>query len=304
MPATAEQWARLGELAHILDAVESTRMGLLHRLDLLTKPIDKRGKGVPEQLPEVVAQRQMAKLFEAEERHLTRELETVMATMPLASFGRYRGIGLKSLARLLAVIGDPALDGKDGPRETPAQLWAYCGYHVIDGKGAQRTTGRRANWSTVAKTRAYVMAESCLKAGGPFRDVYDRAKSHYADATYPADVTVRTNRAGTVVRKARKAGDPLSKAHIHARAMRAVSKSILLHLWIEAREQAGLPAEKPSGYLRIDGHVTLDNQLQNAVELEGEGQKLGDDQTGNVLPLTMPIIAAGKRTVAIEPAPR
>lgn len=295
---TSEQWARLCELAHILDSVEATRMGLLHRLDLLTKPIDKRGKGIPEQLPEVVAQRQMAKLFEAEERHLTRELEAVMATMPLASFGRYRGIGLKSLARLLAVIGEPA------DRETPAQLWAYCGYHVIDGKGAQRVTGRRANWSTVAKTRAYVMAESCLKAGGPFRDVYDRAKAHYADAIYPADVTARTNRAGTVVRKARKAGDPLSKAHIHARAMRAMSKSILLHLWIEAREQAGLPAEKPSGYLRIDGHARDDSRLRTAVELEGEGQTEVDNQCGAAPPLTMPIIAAMSRPVDASSAPR
>lgn len=309
--ATNEQWTKLYELSHILDAVETTRMGLLHRLDLLTKPVEKRGKGLPAEMPEIQAQHALAKIFEAEERRLTRELVKVAATFDLASFAQHRGIGLKSLARLLAAIGEPAT------RESPAQLWAYCGYHVLEGKGAARAKGRRANWSTVAKTRAYVMAESCLKAGGPFREVYDRAKVHYSTAVYEADVTERRARSrrekidgewveveGEIKRQARKAGDPLSKAHIHARAMRAASKSILLHLWIEARQQAGLPAEKPSGYLRIDGYETLDSRLQNAVELEGEGQPARDSHVGPALPLTMPMIAAVSRSVDASSAPR
>ncbi len=43
------------------------------------------------------------------------------------------GIGEKQGARLLAAIGDPAWNhAEDRPRRGPAELWAYCGLHVIN----------------------------------------------------------------------------------------------------------------------------------------------------------------------------
>jgi hypothetical protein len=157
----------------------------------------------------------------------------------------------------------------EGPR-TVSALWAYCGLHVLPAAGQSRTDahatcasggdistggdsgqrrtdtqtstagvaarrrkGQQANWSTKAKTRAYLIAESCLKqlvkpcrnpgdgiavhvedcACSPYRVAYDRRKSHTA-ASRPE----------------------WTDGHRHADALRVSSKEVLKHLWRAARE--------------------------------------------------------------------
>lgn len=160
----------------------------------------------------------------------------------------------------------------EGPR-TVSALWAYCGLHVllaaglaesgdqygsagggststgggdgqdvddarldVAGTAARRRKGQQANWSTKAKTRAYLIAESCLKqlkapchagdfegqwlavhydecACSPYRRVYDRRKAH-TSLTRPE----------------------WTDGHRHADALRVASKEVLKDLWRAARE--------------------------------------------------------------------
>jgi hypothetical protein len=145
-----------------------------------------------------------------------------------------------------------------------SELWSYCGYHVLrtghgsgathdrgagsghtggspdhgtaDAQGvgvgvaATRARGQRANWSADAKMRAHLVAVSIVKAGGPYRDVYDTARTKYDDATHHTECK-RCGPSG----KPAQPGSPISAGHQHARALRAVAKEVLKDLWREAK---------------------------------------------------------------------
>lgn len=222
-----------------------------------------RGLGLTEDNPAVKRSAVMLDALEKTEHEVVLGLNRLMRAHPLGPWQKsVRGVGEKQLARLLACIGDPYWNtAKDEPR-TVSQLWAYCGLHVLPapsqvhnedranpagggnvlpaggdssqrnsdnqagtaGVAARRAKGQRANWSTDAKTKAYLIAESCLKAGS-YRDVYDDHKARAAAAVHAADCAPCKAKAST----------PLTLGHQHARAMRAMSKAILKDLWIEAR---------------------------------------------------------------------
>lgn len=99
------------------------------------------------------------------------------------------------------------------------------------GVAPTRTRGQRSNWSTAAKTRAYLIAESCIKqAHSPYRAVYDTARAKYAQAVH----AVECRRCGPKGDPAAP-GTPLSAGHQHGRAMRAVMKELLRDLWRESK---------------------------------------------------------------------
>jgi len=93
-----------------------------------------------------------------------------------------------------------------------------------------RVRGQRANWSADAKKRAWLVAVSCMKSTGPYRDVYDKGRAKYADSTHQVDCK-RCGPAG----KPALVGSPLSAGHQHARALRLVAKAVLRDLWREAK---------------------------------------------------------------------
>jgi hypothetical protein len=79
---------------------------------------------------------------QATEHRAILDLQRKMRAHPLGPWMKAaHGIGEKQGARLLAVIGDPYIRPEivraDGtvepsrPRKGPAELWAFCGYHVI-----------------------------------------------------------------------------------------------------------------------------------------------------------------------------
>jgi hypothetical protein len=145
----------------------------------------------------------------------------------------------------------------EGPR-TVSALWALCGLHVIPadqesndtqyvvvggdggdpgrrtvdtrtptaGVAPKRRRGQKANWSTKAKTRAYLVAVSCLKQlikpctgdahvedcqCSPYRVVYDQRRMHTA-RTHP----------------------DWPDGHSHNDALRVAAKAFLRDLWREA----------------------------------------------------------------------
>jgi len=185
------------------------------------------------------------------EETAVKALERAMRDHPMGPWVRkQRGLGLKQAGRLLAAVGDPywrpeiiIYDDDDvetgrrpaGPR-TVSALWAYSGLHVNgDGLAVRRKKGVQSNWSTNAKMRAYLCAESCVKqlvqpchaadfegrwlavhyddcACSPYRVTYDRRKTHTAE-TQPEWKPI----------------------HRHVDALRVASKEILKAMWIEAR---------------------------------------------------------------------
>jgi hypothetical protein len=160
------------------------------------------------------------------------------------------------------ILSDGSID-PSRPR-TVSELWAYCGFHVLPahhaandahpstvggnqaghpgqtivgtqmkcaGVAPTRKRGQRGNWSTEARSRTRLIAESCIKRyGSPFRPVYDEGREKYADAVHTSPC-VRCGPKGSPAL----VGSPLSDGHKHARALRLVAKEILKSLWLEGK---------------------------------------------------------------------
>lgn len=193
-------------LADAVDDLERVRIATANRLRAL------RGAKGLEDSPEYDRMTGMLAQLEGLEHDAVLQLRRAMRAHPLGPFVRRTiGLGEKQAARLLAAIGDPYLAGPDRPRRGPAELWAYCGLHVQDARRPRRRRGEQANWSNVAKMRARLCAESCVKAmRSPYRPVYDRERAKWADR----DTT---------------------DLHKHNHALAVVAKAILRDLWVEAK---------------------------------------------------------------------
>jgi hypothetical protein len=260
----------LALLADVLDDLERTRIANENRLRQLTrnepdKDGEERGFGLTLDQPQVAALADVVTALGKLEHQSTLNLQRAVRKHPLGPWVKATvGVGEKQGGRLLAAIGDPYWNTLHDRPRLVSELWAYCGLHVhpaahsaadahaVSGGGgkqgdpghhglaAQRTTagvaptrarGQRANWSTVAKTRAYLVAESCIKqARSPYRAVYDNGRTKYADAVHQTPCK-RCGPSG----KPAATGTPISAGHQHARAMRLVMKEILKDLWRESK---------------------------------------------------------------------
>jgi hypothetical protein len=226
-----------------------------------------RGFGLDESHPDVARLAALVAMLAEAEHKAELNLARLMRGHPLGPWvAAQKGIGAKQAARLLAAIGDPYFNDLHGRARTVSELWAFCGYHVIRtpvsghaGTGTQagnaadetegrpghvpagdhshcagvaprRQRGQQSNWSETARKRAWLIAMSCMKAGGPYRAVYDATRAKYAEAVHPAPC-IRCGPAG----KPAPEGSALSDGHKHARALRAVAKEVLRDLWREAR---------------------------------------------------------------------
>jgi len=259
--------------ADILDDTEGLWVANANRLRILTTPHDQadsdgeyRGFGLTEADADVARLSAMVDTLDKLTKDATKHLEKVMRRHPLHPWVKaQKGLGDKQVARLLAAIGDPYWNTLHDRPRTVSELWAYCGLHVLPagqtvceaqnrpagrgqagaggpgqsshggqtevaGVAPRRQRGQKSNWSETARKRAWLIANSVVKCGGPYREVYDATKEKYADATH-ATVCVRCGPKG----KPAQPGSPLSKAHIHARGLRAISKAVLKDLWIEAK---------------------------------------------------------------------
>ena len=211
-------------LAQFLDDVEGQRKAHANRLRILTttEPDEDgvhRGFGLDDQSPVVQTVKAQLETLENLEHAAILDLQRAMRKHPLNTWRKgAKGVGEKQLARLLAAVGDPYLRGDNGQPRTVSQLWAYCGLHTLPGEdgntAARRKKGAQANWSTTAKTRAYLIATSCLKqTESPYRAVYLERRERTA-ATRP----------------------DWTPGHSHADGLRVASKAILKDLWKAARD--------------------------------------------------------------------
>jgi hypothetical protein len=179
----------------------------------------------------------------ATEHQAQLELIRMWRRHPLAPWAKaYLGVGEKSIARLVAIIGDPA------ERPNVGKLHAYCGLgdpaRIAKRKGmTQAELFKQGN--PRAKKQVWLIATSLLKAGN--RDIYDARRLRDQEAVHEA-ACVRCGPAGHPALP----GSPLSDGHKHARALRALGKSFLLDLWLAAHalhieRDAHVPPENVSG---------------------------------------------------------
>lgn len=229
-----------------------------------------RGLGLHEDDPEVAAVRTASEGLAALEHQVILGLQRAMRKHPLGPWQKAQlGLGEKQLARLLAAVGDPWWNALHDRPRTVSELWAYSGLHTLPVAGqiddraqsadadnggelpsgapdqgaldvqtqdirgaARRKKGVRANWSTDAKTRAYLIAESCVKqTRSPYRAVYDARRAVTAEKIHDR-ACPQCNGAG----KTEVIASPWRAGHQHADALRIVSKTVLRDLWVAARD--------------------------------------------------------------------
>lgn len=222
--APSSPWDAIVTLtADILDDIERARISAENQL---RSALDIKGLDPVLNAQHLAPLEELITGLQGVEAQAIKRLASAMKHHPLGAWvADTPGLGAKTVGRFLGAVGPIH------QRTMPSQLWAYCGLHVVDGHAPRRTRGEKANWSTRAKTRAYLMAEACVKLMGggakrrsPFRDVYDASRA--LDELRQSDRAI-----------------PLTDGHAHARAMRKVSKAILQAMWVEARRVAGLPTE-------------------------------------------------------------
>lgn len=269
-------------LADALDDLEAVRIATNNRISALTRTPEQYGKGLS---PEGKAAKTLSAIatgFEKLEHESELALKRALRAHPLGPWiGAQKGVGEKQGARLLASVGDPYWHDRAGRPRTVSELWAFCGFHVLHpGQGAiatqksragvdpssdtgpachdtqkvragvapARRKGRQCNWSPAARSRAWLVAESCMKLVrkpcvkaedaawaehvdgcqcSPYRLVYDDARRKYADAVHAFDCPP--------CKSTGKAGMPLTAGHQHARALRLVAKRLLRDLWAESK---------------------------------------------------------------------
>lgn len=128
------------------------------------------------------------------------------------------------------------------PVPTGDQRFREVQHGLVPGRAPKRAKGQRANWSTTAKTRTYLIAKSCIKQWdktncpmdeqgnvahsdtctcSPFRVVYDQRKTH-TRSTHPE----------------------WTDGHRDNDATRVMGKEILKHLWRAARDHHNPEAEE------------------------------------------------------------
>lgn len=250
----------LSKLADMLDDLEGERKATANRVRILTAATPDedgvmRGFALSADDPSVRTMEALNEGLSKLEHEAVLQLQRVMRKHPLGAWQRaQKGVGEKTLARLLGAIGDPYIRRDDGQPRTVHQLWALCGLHVIEGRAAKRAKGVQCNWSTTAKTRAYLISEAIVKAG--VRTAEDGSKialSPYAQAYLDRRAHTALTHPEASAADERK-GLGWTKAHAHADAMRIVSKTFLKALWREAKrlhEEEG--GDDGSLLLVIDG---------------------------------------------------
>lgn len=236
-------------LAQTLQDYETLRIAEEHRLRIFSTPSDVpdedgvcRGFGYAEDSNEVQVVKGLIDPLKDLEHRTVLSLQKRMRVNPIwPYFKDVKGVGEKTLARLMACIGDPYLrpldDGSYEPR-TVSQLWAYCGMHTMPNKdgeiiAAKRMKGVQANWNTEAKTRLFLLSQNLLRQG------IRKDKDGNQFAVTPYGQLYLDRRAHTAVTH-----PEWNPGHGLNDALRIMGKELLKQLWRAAREiHTGIPMD-------------------------------------------------------------
>lgn len=242
MTLTQMDYRTLGLLSETLSDLEEVRIRMENRLRSLTMLTSEEdgtlhGFGMDADEPMVQEYVKYVANMQEVEKQSIKVIQKALKNSPLGAFvASQKGLGEKTVARLLGSIGDPYWHTvEDRPRRV-GELWAYCGMDVRGGKAPRRTKGTQSNWNSEARKRVWLIAKSVEKqSSGKYRTIYDTSKLQYSMNPHTQDCA----------QCKAKAGEPLKPGHAQARALRKVAKEVLKDLWLESRkmhEEKELPA--------------------------------------------------------------
>ena len=240
--------------ADVLDDLETVRIANENRLRQLTRSGEdedgeERGFGLDETHPDVAKLSALVQMLADAEHQGVLNLNRTLRRHPLGPWVKaQKGVGEKTAARLLAVVGDPYINPQTGQPRTVSQLWAYCGHGDparVKFRGMSQDDLFRLG-SPLAKKRTWLIATAILKAGGGEEKATRRtetivgapslALTYYARkrATEGREHATECKRCGPSGKPAQP-GSPWSDAHRHADALRIVGKEFLRQLWLESK---------------------------------------------------------------------
>jgi len=252
-PSLADPFLALA--ADVLDDAERTRISNENRLRHLTRTEadedgEVRGLGLDESHPDVARLAALVHALGQIEHQATLNLNRLLRQHPLGPWIKeQRGVGDKTAARLLAVVGDPYVNVATGEVRTVSQLWAYCGHGDPSRRKRKGMTQEDlfALGNPTAKKRVWLISTAILKAGGGEEKATEAAadaltttaslaaayyqRKHATEGREHATECVRCGPSG----KPAQPGSPWSDAHRHADALRIVGKEFLKGLWLEAK---------------------------------------------------------------------
>jgi hypothetical protein len=260
-PSLALVDAPLSQLARQVQDLETFRTASANQLQVMTrKGVDadgkQRGFGLELDNPVVILQADVVSNTKRLEEQSIRALERHLKKLPLGPWVlNQKGIGFKTIARLLAATGDPYWNELHNRPRTVSELWSYCGYG--DPQAQVKRSGHRVNWSPEAKMRAYLCIEPSTKMlrapcksvtdpdtnlvvetihvddckCSPWRVFYDEEKAHYMGSVHPWECARCTGKGQPPA----PAGSPRKGAHVNQIAIRNTTKELLKQLWLEAK---------------------------------------------------------------------
>lgn len=224
--------------ADVLDDLEKTRNANANRLRILTRDEadsdgEHRGFGLTEDHPDVAQMAAIVASLDGLVKEATKSLERRVRKHPLGPWIKtQRGVGDKTAGRLLAAIGDPYWNTLHDRPRTVSELWAFAGLHTNGESAARRQKGVKANWSTIAKTRSWLVIEACMKQINPACKRDDAIGVHEDGCgCSPYRIVIDDRR-----RRTRETHPDWTPGHSLNDAMRIASKELLKDLWIQARD--------------------------------------------------------------------
>jgi len=221
--------------AELLSDLERIRIANENRLRQLTrtdadKDEETRGFGLPEDHHSVVQLRAIVDGTTELEKIAEKTLRAELRLHPMYPWIKeQKGIGDKQGARLLASVGDPYWHAAEDRPRLVSELWQYAGHG--DPLRSRRKRGQQVQYSPDAKMRLYLVSLSCMKSGGPWREVYDFRRKATADRIH----TLPCVRCGPSGHPAQP-GSPWSAGHQMADALRIAGKEILRAMYVEAKK--------------------------------------------------------------------
>ena len=189
----------------------------------------------------------------------------------LAFTDEARGFGRPLLAQVIAEAGD--LARYDGP----AKLWSRMGLG-LGPAGETRYEGR----SPRRRALMAVVGACFLKAGGPYKDLYDERKVF--EQGKPSCGKTLKNAKGEPIGSCKDAKAECCKAgHIHNRTMRYVEKRLLRDLWRAWRNQIGEDESQTIGATQSSAASSSPDDSR-----DGGGQRRSVTHTPSAASITEP----------------
>lgn len=199
--------------------LQKSRIAFGNRLDAI-----ERGADVVSDQARVILEKWQAR-FEELEKEADKDIAALVGDSPIvADLTALKGVGNLLAAKTIAMIDIYRAD-------TVSALWRYCGYGVSEGERERPKAGEKLHYNIRLKTTLYLVSTSFLRCNSPYRAIYDSSKEYY-----------QANRL------------EWTKAHIHAAAMRKMTKVFLSHLWERWRTLEELPTRDLYVHERL-GHT-------------------------------------------------